>query len=370
MKEIQWQKWASVALCIAAAVALAYLGIRLLLVCLLPFLPAWLLSLGITPLAERMASRFRLPQRLCACLLLTLALVLLSLSVSACVNRLFTELERLLSGLAERDLTSLPLQFDYFNALTARLSFLHRPEFEQRRAALREQVNAMVGGWVQQWLLSLQEQVPKYAAALIAALPSVLLFTAVTVISSFYFCTDRRRIEESITELLPLSIQRRLPAATARIKRFSGRFLRAYLLLLLLTQIELFVGLSILGVDYALLIATLTAVVDLLPILGVGTVLVPWGLLELLRQNYRLGLGLLILYLVVTVLHQILESRLVGKSIGLHPLFTLAASYIGLKTVGLLGMLLGPLAAVAAKELLAKAHPSAAVVPSPASKKR
>ena len=187
------------------------------------------------------------------------------------------------------------------------------------------------------------------------AVASVLLFIAVTVIAGFYFCGDRRRIEQSLLSVLPASWRERIPPWRDRARQASFRYLRAYMLLLLLTFLELFVGLGLLRVDYAFLLAAVIAVVDLLPVLGVGTVLIPWAVGDLFNRRFSLGVGLLILYLAVSVLHQILEPKLVGKSLGLHPLLTLAAGYIGFRSFGILGMAAAPFAALLCKCFLARA---------------
>jgi hypothetical protein len=95
-------------------------------------------------------------------------------------------------------------------------------------------------------------------------------------------------------------------------------------------------------VDYAFLLAALIALVDLLPILGVGTVLIPWSVVMLLQHRFFIGFGLLVLYLAVTVVRQIAEPRLLGKSLGLHPLLTVFSTYVGWELFGFFGMLLGP----------------------------
>ena len=106
----------------------------------------------------------------------------------------------------------------------------------------------------------------------------------------------------------------------------------------LLTFLEVFLGLTLLRVDYALLIALVTAVVDILPVLGTGTVMIPWGIAMLVTGNYPLGVGLLILYAVITVVRQMLEPRVVGHQIGLYPLVTLMCMFIGTYLFGAVGL--------------------------------
>ena len=104
-----------------------------------------------------------------------------------------------------------------------------------------------------------------------------------------------------------------------------------------------FIGLALLGVPYAFLFSLLLAAVDLLPLVGTGIVLIPWGVVSLLLGRVRLGIGLLILYAVTAVVHQVLEPKLIGEGLGLHPLLSLFAMYGGLKLFGVWGMILAPL---------------------------
>ena len=362
MEKINWQKWAAVSICLVAAGVGLWLGGRLIAGYLLPFLLAWVLSLCITPLADRIAKRLRCSPKLCSILLLTTVLCLTVFLIGASVNRLLSELQGLLNRLLERGTLSEDLlsgRADYFQAAVSKLGFLDRLSATGNGAVFRERFNVMVGNALSEAIASVSAELPKLAARMISAMPSVLLFIAVTVIAGFYFCVDRRGIEDSLLSFLPNGIRRRIPKWRASVKQVSFRYLRAYLVLLLLTFLELFIGLCILRVDYAFLLAAVIAVVDLLPVLGVGTVLVPWAIVELVNRRIAMGIGLLILYGVVSVLHQITEPKLVGKSLGLHPLLTLIASYVGFRAFGLLGMLAAPFVALLVKTLLVRGQKNA-----------
>ena len=122
------------------------------------------------------------------------------------------------------------------------------------------------------------------------------------------------------------------------------QFGRAYALLMLLTFVELFIGLLLLRVPYAFLLALLIAVVDILPVLGTGTIVIPWGCICLIMGDFPLGIGLLILYAIITVVRQSLEPRIVGHQIGLHPLVTLISMFVGVSLFGFLGLFGLPIA--------------------------
>ncbi len=353
MKGFSWERMAAIVICLAAGIGLLWLGFFFVLKLLLPFLLAWGLSLAITPLSERLAKKLRLPQKLLAVLLLTLSLSGLVLLLGLAVNRLLRELQALAATVLENAAFSnvVSRSFDYFEEMTAGIALFDRIRAGENYAVFRERFNGMINDLLVGTGEAVTARLPYVAGQMLTALPSVLLFLAVTVISGFYFCMDRRQLEQTVGGLLPAALKERLPAWRAGLRHFAGKYLRAYLLLLLLTFAELFLGLTLLRVEYAFLLAGVIAVVDLLPVLGVGTVLVPWAVVALLQRDTVLGIGLLILFLAVTVLRQIIEPHLIGQSLGLHPLLTLAAGYLGWQLLGVLGMAIGPLLALLIKSL-------------------
>lgn len=185
----------------------------------------------------------------------------------------------------------------------------------------------------------------------VTRLPSLLLGFLIWVIASVFFTVDYKRITAFITRQLPPH-RRKL---AADIRRLCGNSLaglaRAYLLLMLLTFAQLAVGLWLIGVKNALLTAAIIAVVDVLPILGVATVLIPWAGIAFLNGTPQLGLCLLILCLAVTIIRNIAEPRLVGERVGLPPLVSLLSVYLGWQVAGLWGVLLLPLAVTVLTEL-------------------
>ena len=118
---------------------------------------------------------------------------------------------------------------------------------------------------------------------------------------------------------------------------------------MMITFSLLFIGFLVLKVRYALILSALFALIDFLPVLGVGTLLIPWGAFELIRGNYTLAIGLIVMYAVIAVVRQVTEPKIIGANFGIHPLLTLFSMYLGLSLFGFTGMILGPVAAVTAK---------------------
>lgn len=180
------------------------------------------------------------------------------------------------------------------------------------------------------------------AGRLAQALPLWFLFFCVTLVAAFYFARDMDKMRAGMLALLPPRASRAVLQAKDGAWQAVGGYLRAYLVLMLLTFALLSVGFLLLSVPYALLLSALFALLDLLPILGVGLFLVPWAIVELLLGNVFRGVGLLILYAVIALVRQIAEPHLVGRGLGLHPLIATAAGYIGFRFFGFAGLLLFP----------------------------
>ena len=184
-----------------------------------------------------------------------------------------------------------------------------------------------------------------------AVLPAVGLFTVTTLLAAYLFSADRPRLGEWIRRSLPEPWRPRLGQAGDALKSALGSWLRAQLLLMLITFGELTAGLLLLRVELALLLAGLIALLDALPVFGAAVILVPWGLGALLTGQTLLGVGLLVLCGVVTLMRSFLEPRLIGHKTGLHPLAALVSMYAGFQAFGVAGMILAPLLAVVAKQL-------------------
>ena len=168
--------------------------------------------------------------------------------------------------------------------------------------------------------------------------PSVLVDIIIMLISSFYILLDYEGIARWFVNICPPKVM----TVCADIKDFCEnvliRIIGCYAVIMFMTFAELFLGFSIFGIANGGLWAALIAVLDILPVLGVGTVLIPWGLVALIIGNTLLGIEILLLYLIITIIRNIVEPHLVGGNLGLHPLATLMAMITGANTLGFIGM--------------------------------
>lgn len=184
-----------------------------------------------------------------------------------------------------------------------------------------------------------------------ARLPHFLLALLFTIMISLLTAGNYETVSDFIQQVIPPSAA----AFTRRLQDFLRetlwQYVRAYTILMAVTFLELTVGLWIMGFSYVLPVAATIALVDLLPVLGCGTVLVPWGLFLLAGGDPAGGSGLLILYGIIALIRAILEPRIVGSHLGLHPVASITAMYAGLRIGGLIGMLLAPMAVLAVLKL-------------------
>jgi sporulation integral membrane protein YtvI len=182
-------------------------------------------------------------------------------------------------------------------------------------------------------------------------LPQILIFILVTVLATYFMSSDKNNILKFLDLQIPTNWLNKTKSITTNVFSAFFGWLRAQLILTSITFTELLIGLLILNVNNALLIALLIALVDVLPVLGAGTVLIPWAIITLVLGNTKLALSLALLYVIILFVRQLIEPKVLGKQIGVHPLFTLAGMYIGLRLWGVAGMFVGPLSIVALKYL-------------------
>jgi sporulation integral membrane protein YtvI len=347
-----WQRLAAILFCAAAGAFALWLSFRYLLGIVLPFLLAWLLSRLIKPLTERICHRGRVPRGVCAAGLVVLTVGLASGLVIGGVRRGLRELSSLMEEVAadtEGLTAAVESVLARVESLSAHIPLLRRFEDAPFYAELCASVDRLVESGVARLTETVTARLPAAAMTVAGFVPAAFVFITVTLLACYYFTADDGRMGRAASAYLmriaPAPLGDRLPSMGRRLRRMGRQYLRACLLLGLLTFLQAFIGLAVLGVPYAFLLALLIAAVDFLPLLGTGVILIPWGIISLLLGQVKLGIGLLILYGVTTLIRQVLEPKLIGDGLGLHPLVSLLAMYAGLRLFGVGGMILAPLVA-------------------------
>lgn len=324
-----------------------FLSVRYLLPLLFPFLFGAALALAAEPIVRFGCRRLHLPRPVASGIGVSMSFAFLAIAVLFLAALLVREL-RTLAGILPNLESSIRGGMESMSTWLLELAARAPGSIA---AILTRNINDFFSG-----SSALLEKVTGYllhlASGILSQVPGRALSFGTGIIASFMISAKLPRIKASIRRRM--SVQRLQPVldTVKRIKRTLGGWLKAQLKLSGITFSVAAVGLLLLRVRYAPLWAVLIAAVDVLPVLGTGTVLIPWSLVAFLQGDRLLAFGLLGLYAAAAVTRTILEPRLLGRQLGIDPLLTLLALYVGFKLFGLLGMILAPMLAVTATQLM------------------
>ena len=197
-------------------------------------------------------------------------------------------------------------------------------------------------------------QLPSLASQVLGKIPGSAMGLGTGVISAYLICPRLPKIREGISRRLPPEWKERILPALARLQVALKGWLKAQLRLMGITFVIVMVGFLILRVPYAPLSAAGVALVDAVPLLGTGAVLLPWAVVELLQGRHFMAIGLLCTYAAASMTRTVMEPRLVGKRLGLDPLVMLIFLYLGFRFLGFWGIVISPLLAFSVKTLTQK----------------
>ncbi len=335
---------------IAAAIVLgAFLFFRYMLPVLYPFFIAYALASALQPATMFLKKRLGFPKALSALIPVVLAVAAFFALSYLLIDRVAEEIGRLSAGLSS-------LKPEDVEPLKDRVDvFLRKLPFVENTEALWGQIGEKLESFLTNSLPSISGTLSMLTGLFTGALDFTLVFV-ITVVSCYYLTVDRSGITSFIYKITPKGLSRHLPSVKREVFGALGKYLKAYGLIILITFTELLAAFTVLRLDYAFLLAAIISLVDILPVLGTGTVLIPWALICLfVSGNTYLGVGLIVTYVIITVIRQVIEPRVVGGCIGLHPLATMLSMFAGLRLFGVVGMLVLPFLVLVTKNVWKRA---------------
>lgn len=188
-------------------------------------------------------------------------------------------------------------------------------------------------------------------------IPYILSGILIGVIASFFITTDY----DNVVGIFKRNVSEKNEKLFVETKRLFGdvigKMIKSYATIIFITFCEVAVGLNLLSLfniykgGYIIVISIITALLDILPVFGTGTVLIPWAIYSLIMGDIPFAIGLVVLYILITVIRQVIEPHLVAMNVGIHPIFTLASMYIGIQLFGVLGIFILPITIVLLKTL-------------------
>jgi sporulation integral membrane protein YtvI len=194
--------------------------------------------------------------------------------------------------------------------------------------------------------------VAKSALNTVSSIPNLVIILLLALFIAYFISKDMLLFKAKIGSWMPTGVRQKGQVVYGDLTAAVGGYIRGQAILITITAIQSLAGLLILGVPYAFSLALLAAFLDILPLLGTGTLYVPWAIFALVTGDAKLGIGLLIIYALIVLVRQVMEPRILAGTIGLDPLAMLIIMYAGYKASGFIGLLLAPFILIAFQSLL------------------
>lgn len=173
--------------------------------------------------------------------------------------------------------------------------------------------------------------------SVIMKIPSILFDLVFMIITSLFILLDYQRIDKLVIQKYPM-----VSLIIDTIKDVLSNMFKAYFIIMIITFIELWVGFIIMGLNNHIMLACIIAIFDFMPVLGIDMIMIPWIVISALTNKMSMALGLLIIYMIIVVTKNILEPKLVAKNLGVSPLVSLVGMYLGMKILGVMGLIIVP----------------------------
>lgn len=330
-----------------------YVFLKYLMPLIYPFVVAYVVALILQPIINFLSKRAHFPKKLSIFILVIGVVFLIGFLIYKTGSRLYYELKILAANITSF-VSEMNDNSDFVDKviedIASKIPFIDVRENLRAAWTNIDEIIKNALSTLASNIANIDTIIP--AITKIASfVPKLLIDTIIVIVSAFYFSHDFKKINGFFAAQLPDKVRNFGKLVKTEFTATTGKYIKAYSLIILITFAELFVGFTILDVRYAFIFAFFTAIIDILPVLGTGTILIPWAIYSLIIGDVFLGVGLLILYLVITVVRQIMEPKIVGTYIGLYPLVTLICMYVGAQLMGVVGLFLFPITIIILKNL-------------------
>jgi len=298
----------------------------------LPFVLAFVFSLILQKPTKYLINKFKFKNAFASILTTILFFAVILTILSLITTSLTSELIQLVKNTQQyfKDTSSFYYLFnnikDYYNRLDPSVL----SSIQSYLSSSLTKMSALLTSFVSEtvtWLVSL-----------IASIPSIITVILFTFLSTYFFTKELSAAKTKMKNFVPFGSSEKLLSIYKEAKRMLGNYLFSYSIIIFITFLETLIGFLFFKVKYAFLLSIICAIADILPILGIGVIYLPVALVCYFSKQYVVAIGVMILYILVSVIRQIIEPKIVSSSLGIHPVPILAAIFIGLKVNGVAGM--------------------------------
>lgn len=305
------------------------------LVFFMPFVIGWIIAMIANPLVRFFEEKMKIRRKAGTAFVIIAVIALVVLAGYLIGAKVVQEAIGLVNGLPEMWNSA----EEDFRMIGKNLDVLYSRFPEDIRSTISnigEQMEGFVGDLVGRAGTPTIEAVGNFAKNL----PAVLIGIIMCMLSAYFFVAEREYISVKVKSHMPETFTYHWNMMSRSFRRAVGGYFKAQFKIEVWMYLLLVFGLSVLKVNYALLIALGIAVLDFLPIFGTGTVLIPWAVIKILSSDYKMAIGLLIIWCGGQLARQIIQPKIVGDSIGVAPIPTLFLLFIGYKAAGVFGMII------------------------------
>lgn len=328
-----WQVAVSLLFSLLATAAFVIVGMKVLAL-MFPFVVGWVIAMIASPLVNWLEEKFNIVKKLGSALVVILVLALIVLILYFSISKLVTETISLLENIPQL-YKELEAGLDQIgNSLQG---IFHRlpPQFQEGWDNILLNMDQKVGTFI----TKISEPTVAAAGNFAKRVPSYLISIIVAIMSAYLFTVEHEEVLVWAKKTAPPSVVKRMTLVSDNLKYAVGGYLKAQIKIMGVVFLILWVGLTLLQVHYAVLIAIVIAFLDFLPFFGTGTAMIPWALYKFLVGNVKMAVLLLIVYAITQLVRQLIQPRMLGKSMGLNPLVTLILLYLGYRLGGVTGMI-------------------------------
>ena len=328
------------------SIVAVYLAFKLA-VFYMPFLIAFIISLMVEPVIRRVVRKTKLARKTSAIIVILFVFAILIGLIIWGIASAISEASNLLQGLN-----------GYIEKGYQQVQwFIDSMDFDKIK--IPEQVYGIVQNSLGDFFDTASNWVRGILTSFLNGLtqiPIICIYVVITVLATYFICTDKLYILDQMEHHLPQTWIKKLRIHVRELTVTLGGYLKAEVILVIISFVEVLVGLYIFkfvgfNIQYPLLAALGIGFVDALPILGSGTVMIPWAIISAINGDINLAIAMLVLYIIIAIVRQLLEPRIVSGQIGIHPIFTLIAMYTGFKFMGVMGLLVGPILLIILKNI-------------------
>lgn len=301
----------------------------------MPFIIGWIISLIASPLVRFLEEKLKIRRKAVSAFVIIAVIAAVILLVYGIGVKLVRETVSFVN--------ELPVIWQNIEAEFIQIGTNLEGLFKRLPADAQEQLMDFwrgIGSWFSEFIGGIGTPTFTAVGNFAKRLPDVFMAVIMTLLSSYFFVADKAYLADFVKKYVPESVYYRCDLIQRSFRNAIGGYFKAQLKIEVWIYILIFIGLLILKINYAFLIAFGIAFIDLLPVFGAGTVMIPWAVVEILSGEYKLAIGLLIIWCVGQIVRQLIQPKIVGDSIGIDPIPTLFLLYIGYHMAGVMGMIL------------------------------